>query len=358
MLSPNALRALDKVGVYDRLKPLGFNFENSYFRTEDDKLLDIFEFGSAEKYGYSGMRVYRFELIKVLLEMLAEVGLQPVYGKKFTRVISEDADCVTWAFEDGSTMSASLIIGADGIHSRVRSYINQDVSPVFTKMIGVTAAVPTKQLGVNDDYLFPVTIMNKKHGAFVAAPQRKDGSEMFFGKQCHFTKDLDRDGWNRILNDKEWCIDFLRQGQEAYPPLVAGAVSHIDVDKINLWPFYVIPKLKSWVSDGGRVVILGDAAHAIPPTAGQGVNQAFEDVYTFARVLGHFQADCSNDMMGALGKWHNARQARINGVLELNASINKRRLPYESGEEIVGEAFDLRWLYGINFDDFVKNVIG
>jgi 2-polyprenyl-6-methoxyphenol hydroxylase-like FAD-dependent oxidoreductase len=47
----------------------------------------------------------------------------------------------------------------------------------------------------------------------------------------------------------------------------------------------VITKLASWTSSKGRVVILGDAAHAIPPTAGQGVNQTFEDVCTFARVV-------------------------------------------------------------------------
>ena len=357
MLSPNALRVLDKLGVYQRLEPLGYNFDNLYFRTEDDKLLDTFEFGSMEKFGYTGMRIYRFELIKVLLEMLSEAGIAPQYGKKFSRVTSEDAEGVTWAFEDGSTGSASLLVGADGIHSRVRSHIDAGAAPTFTNMIGVSAAVPREQFGIDDDYGLPVTIMNKKHGAFIAAPQRRDGSEIFFGKQCHFTEDLDREGWEHLIGDKAWCVEFLRQGREDYPPLVTRGVSHIPEDRVNVWPFYVIPKLESWTSEAGRVVILGDAAHAIPPTAGQGVNQAFEDVYTFSRVLSKFGEGCTPEWRKTLKDWQRKRQSRVDRVLQLNADINKRRLPSNSADEVTAEPFDLGWLYNINFEEFVDGIL-
>lgn len=357
MLSPNALRVLDNLGVYKRLEPLAYHFEHLYFRNSDDELLDTFEFGSVQKFGYSGMRIYRFELINVLLEMLSEAGIKPCYGKKFARVTSEDADGVTWAFEDGSTSTAPWLVGADGIHSRVRTYINTDAAPVFTKMIGVTAVVPTEQLGDDGDHRLAVTIMNKKHGAFVAAPQRNDGSEMLIGKQCHFTEEPDREGWDRIINDKEWCIEFLRRGREDYPPLVSRAVSHISTDKINLWPFYVIPKLDSWTSQSGRVVIMGDAAHAIPPTAGQGVNQAFEDVFTFAQVARKLWEDRTVNVLPVLKQWQEKREVRIDGVLELNASMNKRRLPGQEGEVVSTEPFDMKWLYDVDFDAIVDEIL-
>ncbi|KAI6779413.1 uncharacterized protein J7T54_005227 [Emericellopsis cladophorae] len=358
MLSPNALRILERLGAYERLQPLGYDFDQLYFRTEDDQLLDTFEFGGKDKFGYRGMRVYRFELIKVLLAMLSEVDITPQYGKKFSHVVSEDEGSVTWAFDDGSSSSASLLVGADGIHSRVRSCMHPDASPIFTKMVGVTASIPTSQLGVDADYTLPVTIMNRKHGAFIAAPQRKDGSEMFIGKQCPFAEDLDRPGWDRVLNDRQWCIDFLRKGQEDYPPLVGRAVSKLDMDKINLWPFYLIPKLTSWLSDKGRVVILGDAAHAIPPTAGQGVNQAFEDVYTFSRVMAGLQRSPDAVASLVLRRWQDKRQLRVDGVLELNASINKRRLPSALGGPMAAEGFDLRWLYDIDYEKFVEEIMG
>ncbi|EEY18966.1 kynurenine 3-monooxygenase [Verticillium alfalfae VaMs.102] len=359
MLSPNALRILDSLGVYERLAPLAYHFQNLHFRTDDDKLLDTFEFGSEEKYGFDGVRVYRFELIKVLLEKLSEGGIRPHYGKKFVKVTGEDSESVTWAFDDGSSEKASFLIGADGIHSRVRAHINANAIPIFTKMIGVSATIPTAQLGfrVDDDYPLPVTVMNKKHGAFVAAPQRKDGSEIFIGKQCHFTEEPDREGWERITSDKAWCIEFLRQGSEDYPPFVARAVSNIRVETINLWPFYIIPKLESWASSQGRVVILGDAAHAIPPTAGQGVNQAFEDVYVFAKIVGRVNQTADRNLRSVLHEWQLKRQERVDQVLELNASINKRRLPAKGDDIVSHEAFDLDWLYGVDFEATVQQLL-
>lgn len=360
MLSPNALKIMDKLGIYQRLSQLGYRFQNLYFRNDDDKLLDTFDFGTQDKHGYDGMRLYRFELIKVLLGILSEVNITPVYGKKFTNIVEETGKDITWQFADGSTGSATLLVGADGIHSRVRRHIYPDIKPVFTNMIGVSAAIPTRQLGIANDgeKSLPLTIMNKKHGAFVVAPQRKDGSEVFIGKQRRISEEPDREGWDRMAMDKQWCIDFLREGSDEYPPLVARAVADIPVSGINIWPFYIIPKLESWVSEQGRVVVLGDAAHAIPPTAGQGVNQAFEDVYTFALIMGRLHHNRGTDIRRVLREWQQMRQARVDGVLELNAKINKRRLPAESNEVVAeAEDFDLEWLYNVDFDALVDSVV-
>uniref|UniRef100_A0A8H7MZE8 FAD-binding domain-containing protein n=1 Tax=Bionectria ochroleuca TaxID=29856 RepID=A0A8H7MZE8_BIOOC len=306
MLSPNALQILDKLGIYKRLEPRGYAFEKLYFQN-DNKLLDTFEFGSKEKYGYSGMRVYRYELIQIMLDMISEAGIKPHYGKKFARITKEDEDGVSWEFEDGTTGQAPFS------SARMASILGGESN-------------------------LPVTIMNKDHGAFVAAPQRKEGSELFVGKQFRYTEERDREGWEQLLSDKSWCVDFLRTGHEDYPPIVKNIVSHIDPNTVNIWRFHIIPKLDSWVSKSGRVLILGDAAHAIPPTAGQGVNQAFEDVYTFAKVQ--------------------KRQSRIDGVLQLNDAINKRRLPAQNGESIVTEPFDLHWLYGVDFDAMADEMAG
>lgn len=361
MLSPNALRILDNLKLYDRLVPLAYRFQTLHFYTETGKSVDEFEFGAQQKHGYNGMRIYRFELINVLLEALTDAGIEPVFGKKFIKVVEEDHEGVTWEFEDGSTASASLLVGADGIHSRVRRHINPEAVPKFTKMIGVTAAIPAAQLALtSEDHLtLPLTIMSKKRGAFVAAPQRKDGSEILIGKQCVVTTEPDREGWAEMTKDKDWAVNFLREGSEDYPLIVARAVADIPAGSVNLWPFYVVPKLDSWVSQKGHVLVLGDAAHAIPPTAGQGVNQAFEDVYTFALVLRELQKqDDKRIEKRVLRNWQTVRQERVDGVLELNNKLNKRRLPVSEGEnEVEGEEFDLGWLYNIDFENTVKKII-
>lgn len=351
MLSPNALRILDSLDIYQKIKFKGFEFQNLHFYT--DKPLDSFEFGNNKKYHYDALRIYRHELIDALVTALQEKGVPIQYGKKFTRILSESETEVTWEFEDGQTSQAACIVGADGIHSRVRQYLYPDLEPHFTNAMGVTAAVPTSQLKETETFEMPLTIMNPKHGAFVIAQQLSDGSEVLIGKQKRAT-DLGRDGWSNLLNDKKWCVDFLREGSKDYPEIVRSAVSDISLNKINLWPFYMVPKLDTWASKHSRVVILGDAAHAIPPTSGQGVNQAFEDVYTYSVIL----SKCNEaNLEQGLKIWQKGRQARIDQVLELNARIDARRMPQLHDTTVSGfdsKPFDLEWLYSPDFDEMVE----
>lgn len=358
MLSPNALKILDALGVYDNIAPLGYHFEKLYFRSDDDKPVDTFDFGSEAKHGYKALRIYRHELISVLVSMVRDAGIPVEYHKKFSHVTSESSTSVTWAFVDGSSATAKLLVGADGIHSRVRKHLYPDLTPQFTNMIGVTAAVPRAQLQARSDYPLPVTIMSPKHGAFVIAPQRADGSEVLIGKQKRLQQEYDRAGWDELMDNKAWCVDFLRQGSEDFPPIVSNAVADIPLKGINLWPFYLVPKLDTWAK--GRVVILGDAAHAIPPTAGQGVNQAFEDVYTFSGIVAKVQQqnqldDGEQDAVRigkAMKNWQLGRQARVDKVLDLNDKLNKRRLP-DAVKAGVFEPFDMDWLYGVDFDQMI-----
>ena len=350
MLSPNALRILDALNVYENVRTQGHEFNDLHFRTEDDKPLDSYEFGSAEKYGYRALRIYRNVLIRELSTRVADSGVPIIYNKKFTTVIEETPSTVTWSFDDGSEATATVLVGADGIHSKVRKYLYPDLEPVFTKAMGVSAAVPTAQLDLPEGYTLPTTIMNRTHGAFVIAQQKPDGSEVFIGRQKR-APELDRDGWDALLNDKEWCIEYLRKDIGAFPAVAQNAVSEIKTETINLWPFYVVPKLERWSSSRARVIILGDAAHAIPPTAGQGINQAFEDVYTFALIFGRVKGE---DLQRGLEIWQKGRQERVDRVLALNAQIDKRRMPKDPADQEEHKPFELGWLYGPDFGEMVE----
>ena len=352
MLSPNALRILDALDIYEKIKPRGFEFTNLYFYA--DKPLDTYEFGDREKYQYDALRIYRYELIDVLLTAVKEKDISIEYGKKFTQILTESETKVTWEFEDGQTAQAACLVGADGIHSRVRKYLYPDLEPRFTNAVGVTAAVPTSQLTGTDGYEMPVTIMNPKHGAFVIAKQLPDGSEVLIGKQKR-AAELDREGWNKLLNDKQWCIEFLREGAESFPEIVQSSVSNIPLNKINLWPFYMVPKLDTWASKHSRVAILGDAAHAIPPTAGQGINQAFEDVYIYSLIFSKYQ---QHNLEHGLKVWQKGRQERVDRVLDLNAQIDARRMPKNpqaAPSDLDTKPFDLAWLYSPNFDEMAES---
>lgn len=372
MLSPNALKVLDKLGVYNAVKSEGYEFKNLTWQTIDGSGRERQEFGDEKKYGYDALRVHRYVLINALIDATKRAGVEVAFGKKFIAAI-ESHDGVKIRFEDGTTTTSSVLIGADGIHSTVRRLLYPDLTPKFLNLAGVTAAVPTLALGLTNamlqdlenpklDYPLPITIQHPDHGAFVVAPQRSGAQEMFFGRQRAWT-DTDRAGWDARSADKQELANFLASDTQDFPQIVRDVVKSIPHDTINLWPFYVIPNLPSWISaDGkGRITLVGDAAHAIPPSAGQGLNQCFEDVYTLSLVLRSLHKDMvgAGALSGHLQKWQQWRLERVRAVFELNGMIEARRTPLAertTAQHVLAEKkMDLSWLFSVNFEDVVES---
>ena len=101
------------------------------------------------------------------------------------------------------------------------------------------------------------------------------------------------------------------------------------------------------------MVILGDPAHGIPPSAGQGINQAFGDAYIFALLLG--QVDKVN-MQDALKFWQEYREQRAAKILLLNNQIELRRMTKDEWDKMPPgsmQEIELSWLYKPNFKDDV-----
>lgn len=76
-------------------------------------------------------------------------------------------------------------------------------------------------------------------------------------------------------------------------PVVQKIIQSVSVE--NMYPTWTSPQLPMWERDG--VVLLGDAAHALPPTSGQGVSQALEDVETFVLFLSHYLRQAYQDLL-------------------------------------------------------------
>jgi 2-polyprenyl-6-methoxyphenol hydroxylase-like FAD-dependent oxidoreductase len=360
MLSPNALKILDALELYQDVRGRGYNFDLLEMVKVSGELLERYEFGGVEKYGYHANRCYRHELIDVLLSKIKHLGIPVEFGQKYVRVVEETDDQVTWESNDGASHTGSFLVGADGIHSSVRRYLYPDLEPKFIGMAGITAVAPANKVSYPHGKIDkPLTVMSDSKGAFVIAPQRPDASEMFFGKQKK-VDEKDRAGWEEFMTNKAELIKFLREDAEVFGEVAVTATSNIIPEKLNVWPFYVIPPLDRWASAKHRVVILGDAAHAIPPSAGQGINQAFEDVYMFSLLLAASKTRGVN-FADALNFWQSYRQGRINKILELNKQIDLRRMPKDkrpvdqTGAPVEQKGFDLQWLYEPDFKAEVED---
>jgi 2-polyprenyl-6-methoxyphenol hydroxylase-like FAD-dependent oxidoreductase len=96
-----------------------------------------------------------------------------------------------------------------------------------------------------------------------------------------------------------------------------GDSSVIAAEKgVLVLPRYITPRLPRWCSSSGRIILLGDAAHAMPPDSGQGVSCAVEDALTIALLLKHY-----------LGQWPTSTAS---GELDIAAVLKKTKQGYET----------------------------
>ncbi|KAJ5290755.1 Monooxygenase FAD-binding [Penicillium angulare] len=130
--------------------------------------------------------------------------------------------------------------------------------------------------------------------------------------------------------------------------------------------------MSRWHSSTGKVVILGDSAHAVPPPAGQGANQALEDGYSFGILLANLNSNNLSNCMSlsdALTAWEAYRMERMEKVLELTNRVLTIRMTDEERanvsehmrwDEIDGSdagKSELGWLYLVDIDSDIKSVI-
>jgi FAD-dependent urate hydroxylase len=217
----------------------------------------------------------RTDLYQVLRDEAVRRGVRIHYGKRL-----EDASLtpagVRAVFADGTSAEGDLLIGADGLRSRTRTIIDP-------------RAPRARHVG----------LLNT--GGFargITAPGRPGTSHFIFGKKCFFGYLIHPDGevwWfanppsrRELTPDElaeissaEWRARLIELFADDSGPMldIIGATDRI----LPPWNTYDFPTVPKWFNDG--MVILGDAAHATSPSAGQGASMAIEDAVVLAKCL-------------------------------------------------------------------------
>jgi 2-polyprenyl-6-methoxyphenol hydroxylase-like FAD-dependent oxidoreductase len=202
--------------------------------------------------------------------------------------------------------------------------------------------------------------MMTTQGVVLFVPDSVDGADMRIGAQRP-VEERDVSGWKALAEDKAAHLRLLRSAGEEIPEPVESAIKYAERDDrsgVFLWPFYFLSTLEGWVSRGGkgRVVLIGDTAHAFPPSGGQGAGMAIEDAEELGLVLGELAT--SFGVQEKLGIWRKWRKDRVDRVAEYTAQLGKSRIakpvpPTEDGVTAkeakparpLGDLDDLAWLY-------------
>ncbi|KAJ3713415.1 hypothetical protein C8R42DRAFT_593238 [Lentinula raphanica] len=253
-----------------------------------------------------GMGIRRHDFLHLLAETAIKAGVEIHYERKVVDV-QQSANSAEVEFEDGTTDTASFVVGCDGIHSNTRISLFGKEKASYT---GLT------QLGG-----FSPSPKSWKH---------KNTMANFFGEESHmisYQVGPDLNSWaitRRETEHKEtWravddsMLQELKQDPVAEWGHGAGELVQTAY-KMTKYGLYDRPELKTWFK--GRVVLLGDAAHPTSPHLGQGANQAFEDVYHLVRVLIKYNPSAGDPstetLKNAFEEYENIRITRTSALVK------------------------------------------
>jgi 2-polyprenyl-6-methoxyphenol hydroxylase-like FAD-dependent oxidoreductase len=279
-LTPNALAGLERLGVADAVRERAGTGAKRVVLTWRGTVL------SEEP--WHGVSLRRADLQDVLVEAL---GGEIELGSRCTGFVQDEGGA-TIAFAGGSTESADVVVGADGLHSQVRTQLFGAAKPVY---VGTTVFRGVAR------FSHPSLVHNTET----------------WGRGCRFgMQSLGRGRvyWFATANAPEGAQVTLGKRHEALFRRFRGwrepvelALERTDEDAIVQSDVYVRPPLPRW--SFGRVTLLGDAAHPMAPDMAQGGAQAIEDAVFLAECLRG-----ARDPVAALQAYEAERLPRANAV--------------------------------------------
>lgn len=327
-LAANGTRVLYALGVGEALKALSCEAQGKEIRHwcsgETWKLFDLGPV-SIERYGFPYFTVYRPDLLDVLAGAVRALKPDAIRLAARCTGFAQDRVGVTLKTEKGNARGDALI-GADGVHSRIRQALFGADRPQFTGVIAWRGIVPMERLPrhmarrVGSNWVGP-------GGHIVHYPLRA-------GKLMNFVGALERsdwqiESWSARGTPEELVADF-RGWHEDIQAFVRA------IDTPYKWALMVRPPLERW--SVGRVTLLGDAAHSMLPFLAQGAVQALEDGYVVARCLADYPVE------EALSRYEQARRERTRRTVEGSAAnIHRFHNPVLADPEEGRRFIDREW---------------
>lgn len=299
--SPNANKALIAIGLGEKIAAVGNSSPGIY--TRNMQTGEFLEFRdrrkTASRYAAPYYTFHRADLLDALASGLDPATLH--LGHRLAHVKERDAH-VALSFDNGATVNAGIVIGADGIRSVIRRALYGDDNPTYTGQMVWRALL--KGSDVPAEILEPT------------------GHIQWVGPGCHLLayyirgtalvnivtqEDTDKwveEGWSIAGDPAEMRLSFPNP-----EPRLEKLLSI--VTECSKWGLFTRPLSENW--GRGRIQLIGDAAHAMLPNAGQGACQAFEDAYILTRWLAR-----ERNPVDAFANFRRVRIPRVHAVQRLS----------------------------------------
>ena len=366
-IGPNAQNALQRLGLYESFLELAdFPARNLFFqwRLAEPEEQTLLSETFCKKYGMAS--IHRAELLDTFIEKIPKEICS--FGKRVKSI--EQHDRVKLTFEDGSTHETDLVIGCDGIHSRVRGALDPNTA-------GPSAVAGSDSLVWSGTWayrgLIPretfVAALGKEKGEFYADTAQmmlaKDSHILIFPIQGGKTVNIvamvtDRTQWPQrtpFPKGEPWIQETSQQALlDDFSTYSSDLIKMLKcIDKPSKWALHqVVTSLTSYIN--GRVIVTGDAAHGGVPHQGAMAGQAIEDALFVSNLLSHPKVNNAN-LVQALQVYDKIRVPRANRVLETSLEAGETYEfrgvaaddPQKLGQHLV-ERFDHIWDYDLDLE--------
>lgn len=311
-LSSNVMLVMRRLGIEQTLSGIGLH-PDAFVSRQWDTGEVLFELplnaASEAHYGAAYINVHRGDLHAVL-----ESALEPgtiAFGKKL-RGIDQTGRAVRLDFEDGDRAETDLVIGADGVNSKVREFLLGPEKPRYTGHIAHRAIFPAALLKG-----LPIRTCTKWWGpgnhilVYYMTQTREEVYIVTSAPQPEWTADA-----SYVPCDRD---EFIATFDGYHPELRQIVAAAPEVTK---WPVFDREPVDIW--SGGRIVLLGDACHPLRPYMAAGAAMAIEDAAILARCIAAFGQDGAEESFA----WYEAnRKPRVGEVQRISLANTWLKTP-------------------------------
>lgn len=306
-ISPNGALGLRALGVYDAFRDLAYAPDEQVLRHHrSGRILSRVIRGETleEAFGARYFVIHRGDLHRVLTDAVHAHDPEAVVTGQRCVDLEQDEDGISARFDGGREVRGDILIGADGVRSRIRSSLFGAEAVHFTGVVAWRALVPMERV--------PLEALDPPSQLFVGPGRMLNRYPVSGGRWLNVVAFGERGGWQEEGWSLPGDLAELKAEFAGWHESVRQVIEAIPPETLFKWALCTRSPLMRWIR--GRCALLGDAAHPLLPYLGQGAVMAIEDAVLLGRAFAS-----AEDWSQALARYEAARVGRARLVAERSA---------------------------------------
>jgi 2-polyprenyl-6-methoxyphenol hydroxylase-like FAD-dependent oxidoreductase len=278
-IAPNGMQVLSEMGLASELMRRGSIAESFDFYSQSGARLGSINQNMQARFGQPAVNMCRATLNETLVNKAWCEGVALFFDKRLVSIEDRADRPLVAHFADGTTVEGDFVIGADGVHSALRAHVVPGgPTPFDTGLIGFGGFVPRAVLAERPIGQRVETTFGQSgfFGYGFCSSDSDDGVMWWSTQPSH---GIDAAAYRAMSQQeiKRHLKNFHAGWHDPIPQILDAAENIVVTDTLD------VATLPTW--SRGRTLLIGDAAHATSPHAGQGASLALEDAMRLGRLM-------------------------------------------------------------------------